>query len=171
MVEIPDKKLKFLEITLQDGNDINKISTTPNKANGNFSDAATCLISAFYSAEFGQRVVLSAKKNGEYLNVYVNYVDKVGDDGKGISAGYIPHTDVPRAIKDEDPDLGVTWDWKPVNKFWAVKLKELLERSSLFSPSESTSSTPPTSGGYSGPSAFPDTKNKTTTFDDDDLPF
>ena len=70
-------------------------------------------------------------KNGkdyENLNVYLNYVDRTGDNGKGLSTGFIAFNDIPKPEKEDDEDLGVTWNWKPVNKFYAQKIKELQEK-------------------------------------------
>ena len=68
--------------------------------------------------------------------MYINYIERLGENGKGLSTGFINPNDVPKAIKDDDPDLGVTWDWKPVNRFYAQKIKEISEK---FTTTQTTS--------------------------------
>lgn len=161
---IPDKKLTFLDVVLKSGGDIVKVSTPLKRANGNFTDAATCLISCLFAADFNEEVTLSSKKSGDYLNIYCNYVNRLNEDGKGMSAGYVPNSAVPRADKSQDPlTKQDVWDWTKVTAFWTGKLTELLERSK----SEGTTST-------HGDSKTPGVQNMAPPVVkdlDDDLPF
>ena len=131
------KKLQFLEVTFIDGEDYNKVSVPLKNSKSNFTDEVKALVSALNSAEVGQKMTMSVTKtkttgkNGkdyENLNVYLNYVDRTGDNGKGLSTGFIAFNDIPKPEKEDDEDLGVTWNWKPVNKFYAQKIKELQEK-------------------------------------------
>ena len=132
-VEYQGKKLSFLEVSLIDGDISNKVSVPLKNSKGNFTDEVKALVSALNSAEVGEEVTLSVVKktntsNGkEYtnLNFYINYVNRLGENGKGLSTGFIPFSEIPRPEKEEDEDLGVSWNFKPVNKYYAQKIKEV----------------------------------------------
>lgn len=127
------KRLQFLEVTFIDGEDSNKVSVPLKNSKSNFTDEVKSIVSALDKADVGEEMTMTVKtsswekdgKSGENLNVYLNYVNRKNDDGKGLSTGFINHNDIPKAIKEEDEDLGVTYDWKPVNKFYAQKIKEI----------------------------------------------
>lgn len=155
----PEKKLTFLDVTLRDGENTISVSTQLKRSNGNFNDNVTRLVSCLQGADFGEAISLSCKKNGDYLNIYCNYVDRKDGDGKGISTGYIPNTDIPRAEKSKDPLTGQdTYKWEKVTEFWQGKLQELLKKSEMFSSQNQGSSV-----SYSTPPAAPASS--------DDLPF
>lgn len=142
----PEKKLTFLDVTLKDGENNISISTQLKRLNGNFNDNVTRLVSCLTGADFGENIVLSCKKNGNYLNIYCNYVDRRDADGKGISTGYIPNTDIPRADKSKDPLTGQdTYKWEKVTEYWQGKLQELLKRSEEFSSKKEPVSVPESS--------------------------
>ncbi len=130
------KKLQFLEVTFINGEDNNKVSVPLKNSKGNYTDEVKAIVSALNSADIGQNMTMTVKKStwesngksGENLNVYLNYVDRKNDEGKGLSTGFIAFNDIPKALREEDEDLGVTYDWKPVNKFWAQKIKEIKEK-------------------------------------------
>jgi hypothetical protein len=133
-VQYQGKTLSFLEVSLIDGDVSNKVSVPLKNSKGNYTDEVKALVSSLNSADIGQNVTLSVTKtqstakNGKVydnLNVYINYVDRLGDNGKGLSTGFISFDEIPKPEKEEDEDLGVSWNWKPVNKFYAVKIKEL----------------------------------------------
>lgn len=134
-VEFQGKKLAFLEVSLIDGEISNKVSVPLKNSKSNYTDEVKALVSALNSAEIGEEVTLSAvkttstsAKNGkEYtnLNIYINYVNKLGENGKGLSTGFISFDEIPKPEKEEDEDLGTTWNWKPVNKYYAQKIKEI----------------------------------------------
>jgi len=135
--EYQGKKLSFLEVTLIDGEESNKVSAPLKNAKGNYTDEVKALVSALNAAEVGEEVTLTVKKststgkNGkEYtnLNVYINYVNKLGENGKGLSTGFISFSEIPAPDKEEDEDLGTLYSWKPVNKFYAQKIKEIKEK-------------------------------------------
>lgn len=138
------KKLQFLEVTLVDGDNYNKVSVPLKNSKGNFTDEVKAIVSALNGADVGEEMTMSVKttpwekdgKSGENLNVYLNYVNRKNEQGYGLSTGFIPFSEIPQPEKDEDEDLGITWDWKPVNKFWAQKIKEV---KSKFENSSSTS--------------------------------
>ena len=131
--EYQNKKLTFLEVTLVDGDDYNKVSAPLKNTKGNYTDEVKALLSALNSADVGEEVTLSVKKTTSEskgktynnLNVYINYVNRLGENNKGLSTGFISFNDIPKPIKEEDEDLGDTWNWKPVNKFYAQKIKEI----------------------------------------------
>jgi hypothetical protein len=131
-------KLHFLEAIFIDGENNNKLSVPLKNSKSNFTDEVKVLVSSLNNAEVGQNYTVAVTKNKtvsktngkeyENLNMYLNYTDRLGENGKGLSTGFINPNDVPKAIKDDDPDLGVTWDWKPVNRFYAQKIKEISEK-------------------------------------------
>jgi hypothetical protein len=142
------KKLQFLEVTFVNGDDYNKVSVPLKNSKGNFTDEVKTLVSALNSSDVGKNMTLTVKKSawesngksGENLNVYLNYVDIKNEEGKGLSTGFIPFAEIPRAVKEEDEDLGTTYDWRPVNKFFAQKIKEIKAK---FGETESAPQTPP----------------------------
>lgn len=132
-VEHQGKKLSFLELTLIDGEDNNKISVPLKNSKGNYTDEVKALVSALNSADIGEEVTLTPRKTTNTsggreftnLNIYMNYVNRKNEEGKGLSTGFISFNDVPKPEKEEDEDLGTSWNWKPVNKFYAQKIKEI----------------------------------------------
>lgn len=131
------RELKFLEFTLTDGDDINKVSV-PLKNKGGYTNEVKALVSSLNGLDITEEVTLSVRTNKftskagvekENLAIYINYVNILGDNNKGLSTGYIPFSEIPMAEKEVDEDDGeVTWNWKPVNKFYSGKLKEILAK-------------------------------------------
>lgn len=127
------KKLNFLEVTFIDGDNSNKVSVPLKNSKSNYTDEVKALVSALNGADVGEEMQMTVKKSaweangksGENLNVYLNYVNRKNDDGKGLSTGFIAFGDIPKPEKEEDEDLGVSYNWKPVNKFYAQKIKEI----------------------------------------------
>ena len=135
-VDAGGKKLQFFEVTLIKGQDTNRISAPLKNSKGNYTDEVKALVSALNSAEPGQLVSVSLNnkttskdgKDYENLSVYINYAERLGENGKPESSGFISFNEIPRAVKEEDEVLGVTWNWKPVNKFYATKILEIVVR-------------------------------------------
>ena len=135
-VDAGGKKLQFFEVTLTKGQDTNRISAPLKNSKGNYTDEVKALVSTLNSAEPGQLVSVSLNnkttskdgKDYENLSVYINYAERLGENGKPESSGFISFSEIPRAVKEEDEDIGVTWNWKPVNKFYAAKIKEIVAR-------------------------------------------
>jgi hypothetical protein len=154
-VEYQGKKLSFLELTLVDGEDNNKISVPLKNTKGNYTDEVKAIVSALNSADVGEPVTFSVKKTTteskgktyENLNVYINYKNRLGENGKGLSTGYIPFSEIPKAEKEEDEDLGTTYNFKPVNKYYAQKIKEITAKfasgAASTNPQTSEQSAPP----------------------------
>jgi hypothetical protein len=178
-VEAAGKKLQFFEVTLKDGDTYNNISVPLKNSKGNFTDETKAFVSSLNSCPPFSRVSISVRntttekagRTYENLNIYINLLDEVDPEtNKAKSTGFISYSDIPRAIKEEDPDLGVTYDWKPVNKFYIGKIKEIaskFEAAKAASPPAGTDSTatkavtPSTSEGADILGDIPD----------DDLPF
>lgn len=177
-VEYQGKKLSFLEVSLIDGEISNKISVPLKNSKSNYTDEVKALVSALNSAEIGEEVTLSAVKststgkNGrEYtnLNIYINYVNKLGENGKGLSTGFISFDEIPKPEKEDDEDLGVTWNWKPVNKYYAQKIKEIQAK---FQNAPTTTPAPaqkPQEENYKGKKEFTEPLGKENEVSD--LPF
>lgn len=131
------KTLKFLELTLLEGDDIsNKISVPLKNPKGNYSDETKVLISSLNSLKLGEEVTITpktttttSKTNGkEYknLNLYINYVNTLGDNGKGLSTGFISYHDIPKAIEKVVAGDKV-YDFTPQTEFYYDKLNSLIE--------------------------------------------
>lgn len=169
------RELKFLEFTLTDGEDINKVSV-PLKNKGGYTNEVKALVSALNGLDISEEITLSVKTNKftnkagvekENLSIYINYVNILGDNNKGLSTGYIPFSEIPAAVKEVDDDGDVTWDWKPVNKFYAGKLKEILAKFGNTEAQAQASAAP-------APAAVPVAKPQPAPVDEDepdDLPF
>ena len=171
------RTLRFLELTLIDGEVSNKLSTALKNKNG-YTDEVKQLVSALNGLELGEEVTLSVVK-GKYtnkagiekdnLNVYINYTGRLGENGKGLGTGFIPFAEIPKAEKEVDEDDGeVTWNWKPVNKFFTAKIKELEER--FKGAPTATPSAPKPIPTASPAQAFPELKEPVNTVMDN-LPF
>lgn len=137
-VDFEGRKLRFLEFSLEDGDTINKISV-PLKNKSGYTNEVKAIVSALNDLKTDEVVTFTPKvttytpanggKPKENLNIYVNYVNILGDNGKGLSTGFIPFSEIPRAEKEVDEDDGeVTWNWKPVNKFFTTKIKEISDK-------------------------------------------
>lgn len=144
-IEFSGKKLKFLELTLVDGELATKISVISRNKNG-FTDEAKALMSAVNGLDLGEDVTLQVNKktvtgkNGkEYnnLNVYINYVHKLNEAGKGLSTGFISFSEIPKAVEKEVAGDKV-WDFSPQTEYFYAKLKELEERFKNQTTSAST---------------------------------
>lgn len=127
------KTLKFMELTLTDGEVSNKVSVSLKNIKGGYTDEARALLSALDKLELGEEVTLSTKsttttgKNGkEYknLNIYINYVNRLGENGKGLSTGFIAYSDIPAPI-EKIVAGDKTWDWTPQTEFFYGKLGEI----------------------------------------------
>jgi len=139
------KTLKFIELTLVDGENQNKVSAPLKNVKGNYTDETKALISALNNLDLGEPVTLSVKtttttgkNNKEYknLNLYINYVNRLGENGKGLSTGFISYTDIPAPI-EKIVAGDKTWDWSPQTEFFYTKLQEVQEKFK-----ENSSSTP-----------------------------
>jgi hypothetical protein len=146
------KTLKFLELTLIDGEIANKVSVSLKNPKGNYSDETKVLLSALNSLELGEEVTLTTKSttttsktNGkEYknLNVYINYVNRLGDNGKGLSTGFISYHDIPKPIEKIVAGDKV-YDWSPQTEFFYTKLGELITKFQVGGTTKTENKLPP----------------------------
>ena len=127
------KTLKFLEFSLVDGDNQNKVSVPLKNSKGNYTDEVRAILSALNGADISEEVTFTVKtstttgKNGkEYknLNVYINYVNILGDNGKGKSTGFIAYGDIPAPEKKVVAGDTV-YDWSPQTEFFYAKLGEI----------------------------------------------
>lgn len=146
-IQYDGKTLKFMELTLLDGDISNKVSAPLKNPKGNYTDEVKALLSALNNLNLGEEVTLTTKattttgKNGkEYknLNIYINYVNILGDNGKGQGTGFIPYTDIPAPIEKIVAGDKV-WDWSPQTEFFYSKLGEILTK---FQGASTATSTP-----------------------------
>lgn len=132
-IQYDGKTLKFLELTLLDGEVSNKISVPLKNQKSNYTDEVKGILSALNGLELGEEITFSPKaststgKNGkEYknLNIYINYVNRLGENGKGLSTGFISYGDIPPP--DKKTVAGDTvYDWTPQTEFFYTKLGEI----------------------------------------------
>lgn len=171
------KKLQFLEVSFLDGQDLNKVSIPLKTNKGSFTDDVKSIVSVLNGADPKEEYTLTLNKttttgkNGkEYknLNMYLNYVNRQNDQGKGLSTGYIPYTEIPGPEKVEDELLGTSWDWKPVDRFYALKIKEIVEKFNTGTSTPASAAAPTQIAP--APAAAP-MVNAMEPDDDDDLPF
>ena len=170
------RTLKFMELTLLDGEISNKVSVSLKNTKGGYTDESRALLSALNGLELGEEVTLTSKdtnttgKNGkEYknLNIYINYVNRLGENGKGLGTGFIPHTEIPAPI-EKIVAGDKTWDWSPQTEFFYTKLGEI--QAKFQGASTATPSAPKPLPTASPAQAFPELKESVNT-DMQELPF
>lgn len=144
------KVLKFMELTLTEGDISNKVSVPLKNTKNGYTDESRALLSALVGMDLGEEVTLSTKsttttgKNGkEYknLNLYINYVNRLGDNGKGLSTGFIAYSEIPAPIQKVVAGDN-TYDWTPQTEFFYSKLLEVQSKFQNTSASP-TVNTPP----------------------------
>lgn len=168
------RTLKFLELTLVDGDINNKVSV-PLKNKGGFTDEVKLLISALNGLELGEEVTLSTAKSSyknkkgedkEQLNIYINYVNRLNDAGKGLSTGFIPFSDIPKPTSKVVAG-DTTWDWSDQTDFYYDKLVDIIGRFEGAAPNtQPKTSTPQPQVEAPKPSA-----PSSNVEEPDDLPF
>lgn len=157
--------ITMLNVKIQGENILYTISVPLKTGYGGVSDASKALISAFYGAIPNHSYSVTAftkqneKNNKTYDNqvVYVNSLTTMGENGKGLSTGFIPFNEIPRAKREDDGLGGVTYDNKEVNLFYGSKIKEI---SSKFEQVPSGEHTPQK-----------ESEPHVNEEEDDDLPF
>ena len=131
-VNYQGRTLRFLELSLKDGDTVNKVSVNL-KNKGGYTDEAKALISALKNLELGEEVSLSAVKNisegkngktYENLNVYINYLGRKDENDNNPSTGYIHYNDIPKPIKKEVAGDTV-WDFSPQTEFYYQVFQEI----------------------------------------------
>jgi hypothetical protein len=177
-VQHEGRTLKFLELSLEDGDTINKVSVNL-KNKGGYTDEAKALISALKGLEMGERMSLavhkstSEGKNGktyENLNIYLNYLDRKDDNGKNPSTGFINYTDIPAPTSREVAGETV-WDWAIQTEFYYTILQEIEER---FKSASAGNDTPAPETPKSAPEKAKNTAKTPAASNansSDDLPF
>lgn len=182
-VSYESKTLKFLELTLVDGDISNKVSVPLKNTKGGYTDETRAIISALNGLTLGEEVTLTTKattttgKNGkEYknLNIYINYVNISGDNGKGLGTGFIPYNEIPAPI-EKIVAGDKTWDWTPQTEFFYSKLGEIQTKFQ----NTTTASTPQPKIENKNANALPPQNTvqafplagKLNTEEPDDLPF
>jgi hypothetical protein len=179
-VEAGGKKLQFFEVTLKDGDTYNNISTPLKNSKGNFTDEVKAFVSSLNNCPPFARVSVSCYnkttesggKTYDNLNIFINLLDEVDPEtGKPKGTGFIPYTEVPRAIKEDDPDLGVTWDWKPVNKYYIGKIKEIISKFEAARAATPTAPPPSNTVGVAAGKVNNNGADILADIGDDDLPF
>ncbi len=181
-VDAGGKKLQFFEVTLKDGDTYNNISTPLKNSKGNFTDEVKAFVSSLNNCPPFARVSVSCYnkttesggKTYDNLNIFINLLDEVDPEtNKAKGTGFIPYTEIPRAIKEDDPDLGVTWDWKPVNKYYIGKIKEIIAKFEEAKAATPMPTTPPPTKtvGVMASEVKDNTADILLDLSDDDLPF
>ena len=126
------RTLKFLELTLVEGDDAKKLSL-PLKNKGGYTDEVKALLSALNGLELGEEVSINPSKSKyttkagiekENLNIYINYTGRLGENGKPMSTGYIQFTDIPKPTSKVVAG-DTTWNWEEQTEFYWKKLTDL----------------------------------------------
>ena len=184
-INFEGKTIRFFEITLVDGDTNNKISVPLKGTKGSYTEETKALISSLVGATPGKKYSITVQtkktpgKNGkEYTNLTF-WLNDLGDintvTGKPNSTGFIPYKDIPQPIKEEDAVSGVSWDWRPVDKFYTQKIMELQAKFGATpansTPSESAPQPTP-KPAVATTEQKPVSQSPASDFDDDDdLPF
>jgi len=149
-VQHDGRTLKFLELTLVDGEDANKLSL-PLKNKSGYTDEVKALLSALDGLELGEEVSLNpslnhytTKTGAEKSNVqiYINYTGRLGENGKPLSTGYIPFTDIPKPTSKVVAG-DTTWNWEEQTEFYWNKLTAIEARFKNQTTSASTQAPKP----------------------------
>lgn len=183
-INFEGKTIRFLEITLIDGEVNNKISVPLKSTKGSYTEEAKSLVSSLVGATPGKKYSASVQtkktqgKNGkEYTNLtfWLNDLEDINlETGKPNSTGFISYKDIPEPIKEVDAVSGVTWDWRPVDKFFTQKIVELQAKfgaPSNEAPSTAPSSVPSQPAPKPKPEGVPQNPANDFEEEDDDLPF
>jgi hypothetical protein len=179
-VQFDGRTLRFLELTLIDGEVSNKVSV-PLKNKGGYTDEVKLLLSTLDGLELGEEVILSTAKSSyknkkgedkEQLNIYINYVNRLNDAGKGLSTGFIPFTDIPKPTSKVVAG-DTTWDWTEQTEFYYGKLTSILEKftNNSSTPAQQTNTEAPKIPVASPSEAFDKVEKQEMTEDFDKLPF
>jgi hypothetical protein len=179
-VQFDGRTLRFLELTLIDGEVSNKVSV-PLKNKGGYTDEVKLLLSTLDGLELGEEVILSTAKSSyknkkgedkEQLNIYINYVNRLNDAGKCLSTGFIPFTDIPKPTSKVVAG-DTTWDWTEQTEFYYGKLTSILEKftNNSSTPAQQTNTEAPKIPVASPSEAFDKVEKQEMTEDFDKLPF
>lgn len=145
-VDYKGAKLNFLNITLLENGETNQISVNLYNKNG-YTDEVKAFVSALNGYDMGEPTTINpyisknVGKNGkEYnnLNIFINYDNKVGDNGKSLSTGFINFKDIPQPVKKTVAGRDV-WDWTEQTEFYYNKLQDIQKK---FEGNDVTSTSP-----------------------------
>ena len=169
-VDYEGRKLRFLEVAFKEENGVvDKVSVSLMTNNGGYSQEARNLISCLKFADFSKRISLTPSlsnytdKNGKprtNLNIYGNYPEELGDNGKPISTGYIKYEDEPAPTQKTVAGQTV-WDFSEKTEFYYQELNKIIEKFG------STTTTPP----QQEKKATKVKKDEPVAVELDDLPF
>lgn len=182
-VQFDGRTLRFLELTLLDGDVSNKISV-PLKNKGGYTDEVKLLLSALDGLELGEEITLSTAKSSyknkkgedkEQLNIYINYVNRLGENGKGLSTGFIPYDQIPKPTSKVVAG-DTTWDWTEQTEFYYAKLTNILAKFQNAPKQEQNNSkpkaeTPKNAVPTASPSEAFESATNYNEKEHDDLPF
>lgn len=177
-VQYEGRPLRFLELSLKDGDTINKISV-PLKNKGGYTDEARKLISALYNADLTEELSFSLKNNtytksngqeAEDLAIYGNYVNRKNDEGRSQSTGFIPFSDIPKPESKEVAGDTV-WDFTPQTEFFYQKLQEVEARFVELNSEKPTAEKPTAEEPKQKDTTTVSNKKPSKVVVSDDLPF
>lgn len=131
------KTLKTLKVSLKDGEDFHNISCMLWTPKGQYTNEVKALISAFNNyVKLGEEVTLTASTNKytdkkgverSSLSLYLNYVNILNEEGKGLSTGFIRFDELPKAELKEVAGEKV-YDFTKQTEFYFQKLEEISKR-------------------------------------------
>ena len=163
------RPLRFLELTLVDGDVANKLSV-PLKNKGGYTDEVKVLVSALNGLELGEEVSINPVKNKyttktgaekEQIQLYINYLGRLGENGKPLSTGYIPFSDIPKPTSKVVAG-DTTWNWEEQTEFYWNKLTEIEARFKNQTTSASTQAPKSPANKKEVPKATPEEAFDTT---------
>lgn len=165
--------IMMLNVKIDNADDKYTIAVPLKTTYGGITDTAKSIVSAFIGANANEDYSVSAyiklntKDGKEYknYNVFVNSLTNLDDNGKGVSTGFIPFSEIPRAEREDDGMGGVTYNNKPVNAFFGAKIREIEAK---FATNSTEAPAPQQS---QEPKKVTTTSKLAPVEDDDDLPF
>jgi hypothetical protein len=178
-IEFEGRKLRFLEFTLLEDNDIeNKVSMNL-KNKGGYTDEVKLMVSSLYYLTLGEPVTFTPKKDSytnkrgelkDQLKIYINYINILGENGKGKGSGFIPYNEIPIPIKEEKYGETV-WNWDEQTGFYYNRLNEIIARFNAGASSTQPFETPLAAVAKNTTQAFKPTAVEANDLKPDDLPF
>lgn len=159
-----------------------------------YSEEAKAMISSLKGYETGEEVsikpyVKTFKKNngsdGKNVTIFINYVNKLDDNGKSLSTGYINFEDVPkwekkevRGVEEWNADAEMNYYYSILNEvmgrfdaYWASIKSESAKKDSTQSVPKATKSSTKSVTKEPTSAMQPNENFGIEEFDEDELPF
>ena len=112
------------------------------KEYGRFTESAKALTSCLAGAVFGEEYLFTCRtrksEDGErsFLNIYMNSTNKLDENQKPLSTGFIKNADIPKGVVTTDELGQKSTDYTEQNKFYNSAIAAILKKSSEFTPTQ-----------------------------------